>query len=525
MTSTTFVDKTTLIEAPWLNDVDALVYQGQLDDGTTGAAISQYLPAGTGAVATTVQTKLRESVSVLDFGAVGDGVTDDTAALQAAINANVPLFIPPGTYKYTALTGLSRNNLKIYGAGSAVTTLYYTGSAEAIKIDGNGAFIHELDVQGFSIKGNANTTSLLYLRDVARSIFKDINVYEAENTAGIGFNFLGVQLNYFESLYCSQDRQVMASPPYNGLYMAVSSMLLNSTNNTFVRCYTEGGVTAGDMKIGIYLQSADQNTFIGGASESLRTYGLIVSTNSKMNTFIGTGFESLSATADITDTGLNTSYINCYSSKSTIFQGTRCLIQGGYYERIQIDAAATRNTIDSPVINNWVSGAGGLFDSGTGTISRNVFDTDTGLYRQNIKPNFLAYAPADVLNQTGNGNQVTVAFAEIFDDNNNFNSNTFTAPITGRYQLNATVSLSVLTVAATLTSLRIVTSNRTYLIQKGLNPKVGGLQDAITLSVIADMDAADTATVTIQVDGMAGNTATVVGNATNMWTTFSGSLV
>ena len=87
MTSTTFVDKTTLIEAPWLNDVDALVYQGQLDDGTTGAAISQYLPAGTGAVATTVQTKLRESISVKDFGAVGDGVTNDTTAFIGCCNA------------------------------------------------------------------------------------------------------------------------------------------------------------------------------------------------------------------------------------------------------------------------------------------------------------------------------------------------------------------------------------------------------------------------------------------------------
>jgi polygalacturonase len=88
-----------------------------------------YQPAGTGAASTDVQSKLRESVSVKDFGAVGDGITDDTAAIQTAINfatiAGVDLFVPAGEYKIkndggTTAFGVNlKSNVTVHGEGDS----------------------------------------------------------------------------------------------------------------------------------------------------------------------------------------------------------------------------------------------------------------------------------------------------------------------------------------------------------------------------------------------------------------------
>jgi hypothetical protein len=63
-----------------------------------------YLPAGTGAVLTTVQSKLREVVSVKDFGATGNGTTNDTFAIQLALNSGAKqVNFPDGTYLVSAI--------------------------------------------------------------------------------------------------------------------------------------------------------------------------------------------------------------------------------------------------------------------------------------------------------------------------------------------------------------------------------------------------------------------------------------
>ena len=75
---------------------------------SSGSSLIGYLPAGTGAVATTVQTKLRESVSVMDFGAVNDGTTDNTTTiLNAVTSSGKKLFSVPYNVKYDRVSLLS----------------------------------------------------------------------------------------------------------------------------------------------------------------------------------------------------------------------------------------------------------------------------------------------------------------------------------------------------------------------------------------------------------------------------------
>lgn len=96
----------------------------------TGSSLVGYIQAGTGAVARTVQGRLREVVSAKDFGAVGDGATDDAAALQTAFDyvaANGgTLFIPAGTYLLQAdnieLTSAAKP-FRVVGDGMYNTTL------------------------------------------------------------------------------------------------------------------------------------------------------------------------------------------------------------------------------------------------------------------------------------------------------------------------------------------------------------------------------------------------------------------
>ena len=85
-----------------------------------------HIAAGTGAVTTTVQTKLREIASVKDYGAVGDGVADDTTAFQNAPNG---AYVPNGTY----LVSSDITQKGFYRTGNATTT----GAGDVVFVNSN----------------------------------------------------------------------------------------------------------------------------------------------------------------------------------------------------------------------------------------------------------------------------------------------------------------------------------------------------------------------------------------------------
>jgi len=113
------------------NSYDVAVVFG----GTNGSDSLGFTPAGTGAVARNVGDKLRESVSVTDFGAVaGDNTKgaanlaaflaainsfpeQSTAALDPAYSNAGQIFIPPGTYWINGPLEIKRN-VRLYGPTS-----------------------------------------------------------------------------------------------------------------------------------------------------------------------------------------------------------------------------------------------------------------------------------------------------------------------------------------------------------------------------------------------------------------------
>ena len=133
--------------------------------------------------------------------------------------------------------------------------------------------------------------------------------------------------------------------------------------------------------------------------------------------------------------------------------------------------------------------------------ARMRIDSD-GAVTKPSNPAFLARNSSTDSNVTGNGTEVTIDFdTEVFDQGGDFASDTFTAPVTGRYQLNVSCEVSGVTSSHTVGQLQIKTSNRTIMADQNDTFQSAGSNGQCMYhgSFLADMDAGDTVTCTMAV--------------------------
>lgn len=136
-----------------------LVYN--FPDGTgvgPNASAIEYDPPFSGALSSgyTVQDKLAQSVSVKDFGALGNGVANDTVAIQAAIDSNIrDIYFPEGNY---ICGNLSFNNdyQRFYGPGAIITR---SSNGVTFTVSARAAYFYAIRFEGGGLTGDNLTVT------------------------------------------------------------------------------------------------------------------------------------------------------------------------------------------------------------------------------------------------------------------------------------------------------------------------------------------------------------------------------
>lgn len=156
-------------------------------------ASAGYTPDGTGAVARSVASKLQESVSVKDFGAVGDGVADDTAAFSDAFDTGKAVYAPEGTYLLNFLNVPSNTFLFGDGANTVIKPLTDdTRCALGADSGSSSAFIENIIIRDVKFLGNVVSAGFSEQKHLTS--FNGVKNLLIENCQFIGFRGDGVYI-------------------------------------------------------------------------------------------------------------------------------------------------------------------------------------------------------------------------------------------------------------------------------------------------------------------------------------------
>jgi hypothetical protein len=290
----------TFSEAPPLNSDIEIVYPTNTDtlNGTTADLIT-YNQKGTGAQDRTLTNKLQESVSVKDFGAVGDGVADDINAIQNAIihavnSNNFQVFFPAGTYLISSGIPLVKR-VKLFGLNPDTTI---------IKCNGSTSTIYTATLSGSTFTDNLNAL----LGDVTSKVksaqrcsienlgIQHIGTVSGQSPSGVDWDeivqLVGCYDGYFSNLSVSNQtndigdfhvkfawrtKMYNISASRGGSYTGGSGIKVGSQTNSAIM---QGCSTYGAYSIGIDISSVEGFTVIEPNPELASVAGLRFSGNS-----------------------------------------------------------------------------------------------------------------------------------------------------------------------------------------------------------------------------------------------------
>ena len=238
------------------------------------STLISFIQSGTGAVARTVQDKARERVSVLDFGAVGDGVTDDYTAIQTAItyaynNQIGIVYLPKGTYNISKPLYLWGSDnyihagVRLVGAGVQATSIVKTSNSTLA----DGTWYAATDAvvilskylpwtSGHAWNANDQGAYNIGISDMAVSGYSTSSntycVYSKDNIAQVHFDRVCLQtaLTTWQNdgnIWLSSFKNMSMHPTTNGFYMNRSGTSIQLDNT-----YVLGGTGVGYNLQAIY---------------------------------------------------------------------------------------------------------------------------------------------------------------------------------------------------------------------------------------------------------------------------------
>ncbi len=204
---------------------------------------------GTGAVTRTASDKFSDAVSVKDFGAYGNGLSDDTLAIQKALAAHDTVYVPPGTYLISGVITIGERQ-RLYGAGQVSVIECQDNSFNAVEFVADFGVLSDLRISGGAIGIK------LYGRDrpCVQCAITDVTIFGA----GIGVQLDGYEDPNFPCYWNNFDRVLVEQPAVHGFHLTKSGAGDTPNANKFHACrvYSHGEDISGH---GFYVEHGQYN--------------------------------------------------------------------------------------------------------------------------------------------------------------------------------------------------------------------------------------------------------------------------